>query len=114
MFLLRVPVAREMIEIHWTSGSLDEARKVARFLVQERLVASAQIIPWIESVYLLDNTLDTTQETKILFKTFKEHYEVVKEVIEKECKYEIPEITWFTIEGGNVAFLEWMKNSIKI
>ena len=36
----------EFIEIHWTSGSIDEARKVARYLVQERYVACAQISPW--------------------------------------------------------------------
>ncbi len=41
----------EFIEIHWTSGSIDEARKVARYLVQERYVACAQITPWVESIF---------------------------------------------------------------
>lgn len=102
----------ELIEIHWTSGSLDEARKVSRFLVQERHVASAQIIPWIESIYMLDNHLETTQETKIVFKTRPENLNKVREVIEKNCKYDIPEITWFRIDGTNQPYNDWLLSSV--
>lgn len=99
------------IEVHWTSGSLDEARKVARYLVQERIVACAQIIPWIEAVYMWNNKLETTQESKIVLKTRAENYDSVRDVIEKNCKYEIPEITWRSIEGGNVEYLQWLNES---
>lgn len=102
----------EFIEIHWTSGSLDEARKVSRYLVQERLVACSQIIPWIESVYMWNNKLETAQESKIVFKAKADNFEKIKEVIEKNCSYEIPEITWRTIDGGNDAYMDWMKESL--
>lgn len=98
-----------LIEISWASESLDEARKVARYLVQEKIVASAEIIPWIESIYLLNHQLETDQETKVLFKTTRERFLEVKEVIEKNSKYEIPEILFRTIEGGNEAYLDWIK-----
>lgn len=104
----------EFIEIHWTSGSLDEARKVARYLVQERLVACAQIIPWVESIFLWNNGLDLAQESKIVLKTLFQNYDKIKEVIEQNCKYEVPEITWFKIEGGNKAYIDWMKESILV
>lgn len=104
-------MSEEFIEIHWTSGSLDEARRVSRFLVQERLVASSQIIPWIESVTMLDNKLETTQESLIIFKTLQDNFNKVREVIEQNCKYEIPEILWFKIDGGNSSYLNWLKES---
>lgn len=100
------------IEIHWTSATLDEARRVARYLVQERYVACAQIIPWFESIVMLDNQLDTTQESKIIFKTRVDNYDKVREVIEQNSKYDIPEITWFKIEGGNASYLKWLEESI--
>lgn len=100
-----------MIEIHWTSGSIDEARIVCRYLVQERLVACAQIVPWIESIYMWDNQLETTQETKIVLKTQKEKFELIKDVICKNAKYEVPEITFISIEGGNEAYLDWVVES---
>jgi periplasmic divalent cation tolerance protein len=104
----------EFIEISWTAGSLDEARHISRRLVEERLVACAQIIPWIESVYLWDKQLETMQESKIVLKTVIKNFEQIKQIIENTCKYEIPEITYRTIDGGNEAYLDWMKSSISI
>lgn len=104
-------MAEDFIEIHWTSGSLDEARRVSRYLVQERYVACAQIVPWIESIYMWNNKLETTQESKIVLKTRVENYEKIKEIIEQNCKYEVPEITWFRIEGGNRSYMDWLNES---
>lgn len=101
----------EFIEVHWTSGSLDEARKISRFLVQERYVACAQIIPWIESVYMWNNQLETSQESKIVMKTHTKNYEKIKEIIKQNCKYEVPEITFISIDGGNKEYLDWLKES---
>lgn len=102
----------EAIEIHWTAASLDEARRVCRFLVQERHIACAQVIPWVESIYMWDNQLETTQESKIVMKTKKEKFHAVREVIESNSSYEVPEITWRTIEGGNQAYMDWLGESI--
>ena len=101
----------EFIEIHFTCGTIDEGRKIARYLVQERHVACAQIIPWIESVYMWDNKLNTAQESKVVFKTRLDKYETVRRVIKENCKYELPEITWRAIDGGNQEYLDWLKES---
>lgn len=102
----------EFIEVSWTSGSLDEARKVSRFLVQERLVACAQIIPWIESIFLWNQQLDTAQESKIVLKTHKDKFDRIKEVILANSSYQVPEITFHTIEGGNEAYLQWLQECV--
>lgn len=104
----------EMIEIQWTAGSIDEARKVCRFLVQERLVASAQIIPWVESISLLNNQLETVQETKAVLTTKKAYFEKIQGVIEKNCKYEIPEITSTDFVQLNPAYLTWLNDNVSI
>ncbi len=103
--------SKEFIEIHWTSGSLDEARRVSRYLVQERYVACAQIIPWIESIFQWDNQLETSQESKIVLKTVAENYHKIREIIEQNCQYEVPEITWFTIAGGNKSYMDWLQET---
>ena len=101
----------EFIQIYWTCGNLDEARKIARDLVQERWVACANIIPWIESVFMWNSTLDTSQETKVIFKTRKTHFEIVKEFILKHAKYDVPEILQVPITDGNAEYLEWVRES---
>lgn len=102
----------KFIEIHWTSGSIDEARQVSRYLVQENLIACAQIIPWIESIYMWSGQLETTQESKVVMKTELERFESVKEVILKNCKYQVPEITYTFIEGGNESYLSWLSAEV--
>lgn len=104
----------DFIEIHWTSGSLDEARKISRYLVQERYVACAQIIPWIESVYMWNNQLETTQESKVVLKSLLKNYEKIKEIIKENCKYEVPEITFVKIDGGNQEYLDWLQESTNV
>lgn len=101
----------DFIEIHWTSGSIDEARKVSRYLVQERHVACAQIVPWIESIYMWDNKLNTAQESKIVLKTVREKFETVRDIIKQNCKNEIPEITCITIDAANQEYLDWVADS---
>lgn len=102
----------EFIEVHWTSGSIDEARKISRYLVQEKLVACSQIIPWIESVYLWNGQIETSQESKIVLKTRRDFYDRIKQLIIGNCSYEVPEITFSHIDGGNEEYLDWMRSSM--
>lgn len=101
----------EIIEIHWTSGSIDEARRVCRYLVQDRLVACAQIIPWVESIYMWNNQLETGQESKVILKTSKDRFERIKEIILQNSSYEVPEIVFFSIKGGGEEYLSWVDES---
>jgi periplasmic divalent cation tolerance protein len=96
------------IAIEWTCGSLDEARHLCRLLVQERLIACAQIIPRIESVYLWDGQLETAQESKVVLKTRVELFEKIQQTILAHCQYELPEITYRSIEGGYQPYLDWV------
>jgi len=97
--------------VHWTCGSLDEARIIARHLVEEKLVACANIIPWVESFFLWNDQLDVAQESKVIFKTKASLFEKVKETILSKSKYEVPEILMVPIEAGNQEYLDWLASN---
>ena len=99
------------IEIKWTAGSIDEARKIARYLVQERLVACAQITPWIESIYMWNNQLETGQESLVTCKTILENYAQIEKIILENHSYQVPEIIQTPILGGNQAYLDWLSET---
>ncbi|MFT5318032.1 MAG: periplasmic divalent cation tolerance protein [Chlamydiales bacterium] len=101
----------EFIQIQWSCGSLEEARKVSRYLVQERYVACANVIPWLESIYMWDNQLDTSQESKVYLKTRSENFDAIKEVILQNTSYELPEILSFSITDGHQEYLNWIQES---
>lgn len=104
----------EFVEIHWTSGSIDEARRICRYLVQEHYVACAQIIPWIESIYTWNNQVETAQESKIILKTRRELFDKVQEIIKKNCSYQVPEITLINLEQANTEYESWVLESTHV
>lgn len=104
----------ELIQIQWTVASLDEARRLARYLIQERLAAKAEVIPWIESIVMLNNQLETSQESKIVILTAKELYGKVEEVLVKGASFEIAECIVFPVSQVNSDFLHWIEESLRI
>lgn len=105
-------MTNQMIEVRWSVGSLDEARTIARHLVQERLVVCAQIIPWIESIFIWNEQLDTVQESKVILKTELRLYEKIRDFIKQKCSYEVPEISYVILDGMNSEYEEWLKTSL--
>ncbi len=104
----------EWVQVNWTAGSLQDARIVSRFLVQEHIVSQAKIIPWVESIALLNNQLETTQETLVQFITVKAHFDAVKEAIEKQGKFAIAELIVYPITEINPAYFQWLQENLKI
>ena len=102
----------DFIQIQWNSGSIDEARRVSRYLVQEHYVACVNIIPWVESIFMWDKQLDTSQESKVLFKTRLKNFEAIKEIITKNTSYDLPEILYTKIDGGSADYLAWLDENI--
>lgn len=103
----------ECVLIHWTCGGLDEARQISQFLVKEKLVACVNIIPWVESIFMWDEKMDTCQESLVLLKTQKCLFEAVREAILAKTKYEVPEILAVPIQEGHREYLDWVLDSTR-
>ena len=101
------------IQIHWTCGSLDEARDIAHKLVKKKLVACANIIPWVESIFSWNDQIDITQESKVIFKTRADRFEAVKKELLQLAKYEVPEILQLPITDGNQEYFSWIDESLE-
>lgn len=103
----------EFIVIEWKTASLDEARKVSRYLVSKKLVACAEITPWLESVYLWNGQLETSQESKVSLKSKKEHFEEIAKVIKENTSYQVPEILAYEISFGEKNTIEWLEETFR-
>lgn len=104
----------DWIQINWTAGSLQEARKIARYLVQERFVAQAKIVPWVESIVLLNNTLETSQETLVQFMTTRKQFPEILKLIEKQGNFQILELTAFSLDEVNPEYFNWLNENLSI
>ncbi|NGX54630.1 MAG: Divalent-cation tolerance protein CutA [Chlamydiae bacterium] len=100
------------VQIYWTCGSIGEAREIACYLVENHLVACANIIPNVESVYLWKEKLESGAEVKVIFKTREEKFEAVKETILQRCSYDVPEILQVPITDGHQPYLDWVASQM--
>jgi periplasmic divalent cation tolerance protein len=96
-----------------TAGSEDEARKIARHLVEQRLAACVNTIPRIESIYRWQGKVESSAEWLLLIKTTQEKFANVRDAIRDLHSYELPECVAISIEDGSAAYLEWIGQSVK-
>jgi len=95
-----------------TASSSDEARKIARALVERRLAACVNILPQIESVYRWKGEVEEAQEWLLIIKTTAAGFERVRDVIRELHSYELPECVCVSIEDGGPEYLEWIGASV--
>lgn len=90
-----------------TAGGEEEAVKIGRTLVEERLVACANIIPRIRSIYRWKGEVFDEEEYLVIMKTKASLFPTVQERVRQLHSYETPEIVSFPIDQGLPDYLAW-------
>jgi periplasmic divalent cation tolerance protein len=96
-----------------TCGSIDEARKLSRALVEKRLAACVNIVPQIESVYYWKGKVETSTEYLLLIKTTAGAFDELRDVLTELHSYNVPECIEIAIEDGSAAYLAWIGESVR-
>jgi periplasmic divalent cation tolerance protein len=96
-----------------TSGSQEEARAIARALVERRLAACVNIISSLESVYRWQEKVDSAQEWLLVIKTTEAAFPKVRDAIAELHSYDLPECVTLAIEDGSTEYLKWIEESVQ-
>jgi periplasmic divalent cation tolerance protein len=96
-----------------TTGSLDEASKIAEHLVGNHLVACANIVPSVRSIYWWNNRVNHDQESLMILKTDERRLQDVEQVIRKLHSYQNPELIGVPIEYSIPEYLKWLADSVR-
>lgn len=94
--------------IYVTTSGEDEARRIARTLVAERLVACANIIPRVASYYWWQDELQEDEEAAFVAKTRADRVAAVVRRVKELHGYTVPAILALPILGGNPDYLAWV------
>lgn len=94
--------------VYMTAGSRDEAKKIGRALVEERLAACANVIDGMESVYWWQGKLTEDREAVLIAKTRAELVPALTQRVKELHSYTVPCIVALPILAGNPAYLEWL------
>ena len=95
-----------------TTGSKDEARRLADALVERRQAACVNIVKGIESIYRWKGRTEEAEEWMLLIKTTAAAFVRVQETIRELSSYELPECISISVEEGNAAYLKWIADSV--
>jgi len=98
--------------IYITAGDEDEARRIARTLVEEKLAACVNIFP-IQSVYWWEGKIEEEGEVAMFVKTRAELADEVIARVRELHSYEVPCIVSFPIEKGYEEYLKWIGESTR-
>lgn len=101
--------------IHITTSTKEEARKIGRVLVEDRLAACVNILDGMESIYHWKGKIEEANETILIAKTNYSKVRALTEKVKELHSYDCPCIVSLTIteDEGNKEYLNWLLNQSK-
>jgi periplasmic divalent cation tolerance protein len=92
---------------------MEDARKIAARLVEERLAACVQIVEPITSVYRWQGALEEEKELLLLIKSTRDLVPRIAELLDRIHPYEVPELIAMPIIEGSSAYLSWLGENLQ-
>ena len=95
-----------------TAGNADEAKRIARALVEQRLAACVNLMNPVESVYRWEGKVAEDAEVLLVVKTSRALFGEVRRVVEQLHSYHVPEVICLPIIDGSPNYLNWLAESL--
>ena len=99
--------------VFMTAAGREEARVIARALVEERLAACCNIVGGVESIYRWEGKVEEAEEVLVLIKTTRERFPALQRRVRELHSYDLPELIALPITDGLPEYLEWMIGSMR-
>jgi periplasmic divalent cation tolerance protein len=94
-----------------TCGDREEARAIARRLVEEGAAAGVQLLP-IDSVYRWQGDVVEDDEWLLIGKTRRDRFESITGVVEEVHSYQVPPILMVAMDDASRPYLDWIDQSV--
>ncbi|KAL1344691.1 hypothetical protein HN51_018552 [Arachis hypogaea] len=101
------------IVVYVTVPNREAGKKLAESIVKEKLAACVNRVPGIESVYQWKGEIQTDAEELLIIKTRQSLLQALTEHVKANHEYDVPEVISLPITGGNLKYLEWIKESTR-
>ena len=94
-----------------TTKNLKEANKIVKKLLNDKLIACANIIKGVKSVFWWQKKIDSANEVLLILKAKKECFKKIMKSVTLLHSYDVPEIIALPIIDGNRDYLRWLEES---
>ena len=94
-----------------TAKDNKEATKIAQGLLEAKLIACANIISGVQSLFRWQGKIDSSKEVLLILKTKKNLFKKVSAKVKSLHSYQTPEIIALPIVEGSQDYLAWVNSS---
>jgi periplasmic divalent cation tolerance protein len=94
--------------IYATFPDMDTARRMARVLVERKLVACANLTPGAVSVYHWQGRVEEGQEVVMVAKSMAPKWPEIEALFAEEHPYETPALVCLSVYAAMPAFADWV------
>ena len=98
--------------IYTTVDNNENAKTLARMLIQARLAACVQLKE-VNSIYEWKNQIEEDEEIQLTIKFNYQDYERVEKFIKKNHPYDVPQIIAVEAVAGSAEYLDFMREQTK-
>lgn len=105
-------MATDYIIVLVTAASKQEAEKIVNHLLNDKLIACANIVGPVTSLYRWSGNIEHNEEWLTIMKTRQNLFERLTEVVKTLHSYEVPEILALPIVEGSKDYLDWMQSCL--
>jgi periplasmic divalent cation tolerance protein len=96
-----------------TVGGREEALRIARVVVEERLAAAANVIEGVSSLYWWQGALEQADETVVVLKTRHALLPALALRIRQLHSYDCPAIVALPVAWGDPDYLRWIEHETR-
>lgn len=106
------PESQRVVVVLSTAPDAEVAQRIGTALVEERLVACANILAGVTSVYRWKGSVLREHEVLMILKTTSMGVEALRRRIVDLHPYEVPEVVALDVLEGHPPYLDWVLSSV--
>ena len=96
------------ITAYITAKDREEADRIARGLLEARLVACVNLLEGMRSLYWWEGRIEESGECLLLAKSVAAHQDAILAKVRELHGYRVPCVVFWPLSGGNPDFLSWI------
>lgn len=101
------------IVVFVTARDKAEAERIAKGLLEARLIACANILDGIKSMFWWEGKIDQSQEALLILKSRKDRFPHIVKKVKSLHNYDLPEIIALPVIEGSKDYLAWINASVQ-
>ena len=102
-----------VVSVYAVFADADEAERIGRQVIEERLAACANILPAIRSIYRWKGAVESAEEVAAIFKTRDEQANALITRIAGLHSYDVPCVVTWPIEKVLASYADWIEESTR-